>query len=87
MNNVFLSEQRQQHLSSLFPELTSKQFQYLFYFSLGLTSEKVSCLLGCSRKTVINQVNIIRLKLGLDSTSDLRIVFLVRVITPTNEHI
>ncbi|WP_390902978.1 helix-turn-helix transcriptional regulator [Vibrio qingdaonensis] len=86
MNNVFLSEQRHQYLRSLFPELTSKQFQYLFYFSLGLTSEKISCLLGCSKKTVINQVNTIRSKLSLESTSDLRIVFLVRVITPSDYH-
>lgn len=82
MSNAFLSERRNEHLRNLFPELTNKQFSCLFYYSLGFTSDKIGIILGCSSKTVRNQIQILKGQLSLDSASDLRIVFLARVITP-----
>ena len=87
MSNAFLSESCNQYLRPLFPELTEKQFLFLFYYSLGFTSDKIGLILGCSSKTVRNQVQLMKDRLSLDSASDLRIVFLTRVITPRENHI
>lgn len=87
MSNILLSETDARRLSNLFPELTPKQFQYLFYYSIGLSSERVSCILGCSTKTVRNQISILKDKLSLTYASDLRVVFITRVILHRNDHL
>ncbi|HHY0497170.1 HTH domain-containing protein [Vibrio parahaemolyticus] len=86
MSNLFLSENRSQYLKSLFPELTDKQFNCLFYYSLGFPSEKIAKIVGCSNKTIRNQIQILKEKLSLHTSSDLRIIFLIRVITPREDH-
>ncbi|EGQ9133343.1 hypothetical protein GA069_26530 [Vibrio parahaemolyticus] len=87
MNNVFLSKNRSKYLRSLFPELTDKQFDCLFYYSLGFTSERMAVLIGCSSKTIRNQIQLLKERLSLNTSSELRIIFLVRIITPIEENL
>ena len=86
MNHIYLPDDRREQIRSLFPEFSDKQFLCMFYYSLGFSSKKIGNLIGCSAKTVRNRLQELKEKLLLDSSSDLRVVFLVRLLAPGNYH-
>ena len=85
MNNV-LPNYSLTAICTLFPELSRDQVQCLLYYSLGFSSEKVASINGCSSKTIRNKISSIREKLSLSSTSELRVIFFLRILIPTQNN-
>lgn len=67
-------------VSKIFPELTKKQSRILLLFSLGMSYKKCAKTLSCSSSYIDNNLQEIKEELNLDSVSDLRVVFFIRVV-------
>ena len=69
-----------QTLNKLFPELTTKQYFVLYHYSMGKSSRIIENELNCSRTTIEKHLFNIRVKFNCDKSSELRIIFFMRVI-------
>ncbi|NOI26375.1 hypothetical protein F0243_24895 [Vibrio mediterranei] len=84
MNNTLLTPERTSYLKELFPELSETQVLCLFYYSLGFPSKRISRLMKCNAQTVQNNLQKSKDFLYLDKVSDLKTVFLIRLLFLTN---
>lgn len=73
-------------LSSLFPELTEKQFTCLFMYCMGKGSKEIGEHMEIRDKTVRNYLQDLKEIFSLDRASDLRAIFLVRMLAPVEYH-
>ncbi|WP_428835672.1 LuxR C-terminal-related transcriptional regulator [Shewanella xiamenensis] len=62
-------------LEKLFPELSSKEVEALYWFAFGLHTTDVSTLMRANSNTVKTYVNRCKVKLNTESSTDLRLIF------------
>jgi len=74
------NKQHVENFSYLFPELTDKQYLVLQMFTYGSAPKQLASYLGVSQATVNQHMAAVKKKLNCPTTSDLRYVFLTRVM-------
>jgi DNA-binding CsgD family transcriptional regulator len=62
-------------LEKLFPELSLKETEALYWFSFGMHTTDVSTLMKANSNTVKTYINRCKIKLNTESSTDLRLVF------------
>ncbi|ELV7517086.1 hypothetical protein QMU85_002083 [Photobacterium damselae] len=68
----------------IFPELTVKQFEVLLHYALGKSAKDIQISLGCSRTAIEKHLTEIRYKFNCQNSSELRVIFFMRIITNLN---
>ncbi|EIK4811104.1 helix-turn-helix transcriptional regulator [Vibrio parahaemolyticus] len=74
------------NLHYTFPELTFRQYSILQAYSLGVTQKQIAVVHNITDSTVKEHLQAIRTKLGCHSTSDLRYIFLTRLLSECCYH-
>lgn len=75
-----INNQRVENFSYLFPELTDKQYLVLQMFTYGSAPKQLASQMGISQATVNQHMSAVKKKLNCPTTSDLRYVFLTRIM-------
>lgn len=69
-----------------FPELTFRQYSILQAYSLGVTQKQIAVIHNITDSTVKEHLQVLRTKLGCHSTSELRYIFLTRLLNECCYH-
>ncbi|BDQ68701.1 hypothetical protein FJD32_023990 (plasmid) [Shewanella sp. LC6] len=62
-------------LEKLFPELSLKETEALYWFACGVHTTDVSTLMNANSNTVKTYINRCKVKLNTESSTDLRLIF------------
>lgn len=62
-------------LEKLFPELSLKETEALYWFAYGAHTTDVSTLMNANNNTVKTYISRCKIKLNTDSSTDLRLIF------------
>ena len=66
--------------SNLFPELTNSQFIVLYQYSIGCSVKIIAANTKRTIDTINSHLKALRFKLGCGSSSELRVIYLNRVM-------
>lgn len=62
-------------VNHLFPEITRKESEVIYWLSYGLTANEIATILGVTNETIKTYIKRCKTKLNQDSTSSIRLLF------------